>query len=77
VIGVMGTPFKCPPAPAETAFMLHDYLTARQCRDQVQIGVVSPLPVPMPPSPATSRAILDGFAEREISYFGRADGGRA
>jgi sulfide:quinone oxidoreductase len=70
VIGVMGTPFKCPPAPAETAFMLHDYLTARQCRDQVQISVVSPLPVPVPPSPATSRAILDGFAERGISYLG-------
>src|SRR5882757_240482 len=29
VIGVCGAPFKCPPAPSETALLLHDQLTAR------------------------------------------------
>ena len=28
VIGVTGKSFKCPPAPSETALLLHDYLTA-------------------------------------------------
>lgn len=69
VIGVMGTPYKCPPAPCETAFMLHDYLAARGRRD-VDITVVSPLPTPVPPSPATSEAILSGFAQRGIRFLG-------
>ena len=70
VIGVMGTPYKCPPAPSETALMLHDYLTARGHRQATRITVVSPLGTPVPPSPETSRAILDAFAERDITYLG-------
>ena len=26
IIGVLSTPFKCPPAPSETALLLHDDL---------------------------------------------------
>jgi sulfide:quinone oxidoreductase len=26
IVGVISTPLKCPPAPSETALMLHDYL---------------------------------------------------
>ena len=29
VVGVTSTPFKCPPAPSETALLMHDYLTER------------------------------------------------
>ena len=29
IIGVTGKSFKCPPAPSETALLLHDYLVAR------------------------------------------------
>jgi len=29
IVGVCGTPFKCPPAPSEAALLLHDYLSAR------------------------------------------------
>jgi hypothetical protein len=29
IIGVTSTPFKCPPAPSETALVLHDYLVER------------------------------------------------
>jgi sulfide:quinone oxidoreductase len=70
VIGVMGTPYKCPPAPAETALMLHDYLVERGRRSAVEISIVSPLPTPVPPSPDTSKALLAAFAEREIRYVG-------
>ena len=32
VVGVTSTPFKCPPAPSETALLVHDLLTRpRRC----------------------------------------------
>ena len=70
VIGVAGTPYKCPPAPSEAAFLLHDFLTDRGVRDTVSITVISPLETPVPVSAETSQAILDGFSERDISYIG-------
>ena len=69
VVGVTSTPFKCPPAPSETALMMHDFLVERGLRGQSRISLVSPLPVPIPPSPAASEALLAAFAEREIGWF--------
>jgi sulfide:quinone oxidoreductase len=68
VIAVAGTPYKCPPAPCETALMLHDFLSQRGRRLATEITVISPLPTPVPPSPATSTAILEAFAECGISF---------
>ena len=64
VVGVTSTPFKCPPAPSETALLVHDFLTERGLRDESEISLVMPLPVPIPPSPAASQALLAAFAER-------------
>jgi sulfide:quinone oxidoreductase len=69
VVGVMSTPFKCPPAPSETALLMHDYLTRRGLRETSQISLVMPLPVPIPPSPAASEALLTAFAERGIAWY--------
>jgi sulfide:quinone oxidoreductase len=69
VVGVTSTPFKCPPAPSETVLLMHDFLTTRGLRDRSQISLVSPLPVPIPPSPAASNALLDAFDEREIGWY--------
>jgi sulfide:quinone oxidoreductase len=68
IVGVCGTPFKCPPAPSECAILLDDFLRARGVRHQVDISVVMPLGSPVPPSPATSDAILARFAERDIAF---------
>ncbi|MGH2391234.1 MAG: NAD(P)/FAD-dependent oxidoreductase, partial [Chloroflexota bacterium] len=68
IVGVMSTPFKCPPAPSETALMLHDYLTGRGVRDVCEISLVMPLGSPIPPSPPSSAALLAAFAERGISF---------
>ncbi len=57
IVGVTGKTFKCPPAPSETALLLHDYLVARGTREATEISVVMPFGVPIPPSPDTSRAI--------------------
>ncbi|MET0214802.1 MAG: hypothetical protein ABW292_17455, partial [Vicinamibacterales bacterium] len=68
IVGVCGKSFKCPPAPSETALLLHDYLTARGRREATEISVVMPFGTPIPPSPETSQAILAAFAERGITF---------
>ncbi len=68
IVGVTSAPFKCPPAPSEAALLLHDYLTARGVRDACDISIVMPFSVPIPPSPATSTALLAAFAERNIIF---------
>jgi len=69
VVGVVSTPFKCPPAPSEMALLMHDYLTRRGLRELSEISLVMPLPVPIPPSPAASEALLAAFAERGIGWY--------
>ena len=68
VIGVCDAPFKCPPAPSEACLLLHDHLVRSGCRDRCTITFVLPLPSPVPPSPATSEALLEAFAERDIRF---------
>jgi sulfide:quinone oxidoreductase len=69
VIGVCGAPFKCPPAPSECALLLHDALTRRGVRDACRISFVIPLGSPVPPSPETSAALVEAFAERDIELI--------
>ena len=69
VVGVTSTPFKCPPAPSETALLVHDFLTERGSRDRSSISLVMPLPKPVPPSPEASEALLAAFAERGIDWY--------
>lgn len=68
IVGVTSTPFKCPPAPSEASLLLHDHLTARGVRAACEISLVMPFGIPIPPSPATSRALLAAFAERGITF---------
>jgi sulfide:quinone oxidoreductase len=69
VIGVTRPPFKCPPAPSETALMMHDLLIAKGVRDQSEITLVMPFPVPIPPSPDASQALLAAFADHGITWM--------
>ncbi len=68
IVGVTSTPFKCPPAPSETALLMHDFLTDRGLRDESEIALVMPLPVPIPPSPDASEVLLAAFEERGIDW---------
>jgi sulfide:quinone oxidoreductase len=68
IVAVTSTPFKCPPAPSETALLMHDFLTHRGLRDGSHISLVMPLPVPIPPSPDASKALLVAFEERGIAW---------
>jgi len=70
IVGVCSTPFKCPPAPSETALLMHDLLVRTGVRERSEVHLVMPLPVPVPPSPAASEALLAAFAERGIEFHG-------
>jgi len=81
VVGVCGAPFKCPPAPSECALMLDDHLRERGLREASEIALVMPFATPVPPSPDSSRVLLETFADRGIEFVpGRrvtaADAGR-
>lgn len=69
VIAVLGEPFKCPPAPCEAAFLLDEWLTERGLRSNVEITLVHPWAKPIPPSPDATKAILDRFGERNITFM--------
>jgi sulfide:quinone oxidoreductase len=66
VVGVCGAPFKCPPAPSECVLLLHDQFVTRGIREQCEITLVLPFATPVPPSPETSAALVEAFAERGI-----------
>ena len=68
IVGVTSAPFKCPPAPSETALLMHDFLTARGTRKESRISLVMPFGVPIPPSPAASKALLEAFGTRDIDW---------
>ena len=72
VVGVTSTPFKCPPAPSETALLVNDFLVERGLREASTVTLVMPLPVPVPPSPDASAAILGAFQERGIGWHPNA-----
>jgi sulfide:quinone oxidoreductase len=68
LIGILGQPFKCPPAPFEGAFLLHDQLVERGIRDDAEIRVVAPMAAPVPVTPEVSQRFLDELQERGIEY---------
>lgn len=68
VVGVASAPYKCPPAPSETALMVHDMLAERGLSATSKVSLVMPLPAPIPPSPDASAALLKAFAERGIDF---------
>ena len=68
LVAVLGPFFKCPPAPYETAFLLHEMFEERGIRGAVTIHVLSTLPSPVPISPEVSGGILSALAERNIEF---------
>ena len=42
VVGIGGLPYKCPPSPNESAFMLDEYFRKRGIRDDVEIVYITP-----------------------------------
>jgi sulfide:quinone oxidoreductase len=68
ILAILSTPFKCPPAPYEGAFLIHDHLVERGVRDATRMHVITPMPSPIPVSPSASAAMVAGMAARDIQY---------
>lgn len=71
LIGVLGQPYKCPPAPFEGAFLLHDQLVERGIRDRTELRVIAPMSAPVPVTAEVSQRFLDELAARGIEYTGK------
>jgi len=71
LIGILGQPYKCPPAPFEGAFLLHDHLVERGIRDAAEIRVIGPMTAPVPVTAEASQAFLDALHARDIEYVAR------
>ena len=68
LIGVLAQPYKCPPAPFEGAFLLHDQLVERGLRDRTEITVIAPMSGPVPVTPDVSQRFLDELKARGVEY---------
>ena len=67
LVAVLGQPFKCPPAPFEGAFLLHELFTQRGIRESVQLTSAFPMQRPVPVTGAVSQMFRDGLAARDIT----------
>jgi sulfide:quinone oxidoreductase len=68
LIGILGHPFKCPPAPFEGALLLNDHFVDHGLRDAVEIRTIGPIAAPVPITKEVSQSILDALTERDIEY---------
>ena len=66
LVSVLGQPFKCPPAPFEGSFLLHEHFVHGGIRDAVQMTTTFPMQRPVPVTGEVSQMFRDGLAERGI-----------
>jgi sulfide:quinone oxidoreductase len=66
LVSVLGQPFKCPPAPFEGSFLLHEHFTERGIRDDVQMTTTFPMQRPVPVTGDVSQMFRDALASRGI-----------
>jgi sulfide:quinone oxidoreductase len=66
LVSVLGQPFKCPPAPFEGAFLLHEYFTKRGIRESVQMTSTFPMQRPVPVTQEVSQMFREALAARDI-----------
>ncbi len=70
VIVCCGTPFSCPGAPYEAAFLVDSILRNKQTRHRTEIALYTPEPRPFPATGTTiGQSILTMFKERNIEFY--------
>jgi len=67
LVSVLGQPFKCPPAPFEAAFMLHEHFKQRGMAEAVEISTAFPMQRPVPVTGEVAQMFRDGLAVRGIT----------
>jgi sulfide:quinone oxidoreductase len=67
VVSILGTPFKCPPAPYEAALIVDELLRQRGVRHAVEVVVTTPQPLSMPAAgPDASRFVAGHLEDRDV-----------
>ncbi|HEV7565942.1 MAG TPA: FAD-dependent oxidoreductase [Microbacteriaceae bacterium] len=66
LVSVLGQPFKCPPAPFEGSFLLHEHFVQQGIRDSVEMVTTFPMARPVPVTGEVSQMFRDGLASRNI-----------
>ena len=70
VILITRTPFKCPAAPYEAAFLINSYLKRRGIRDNIEIEIYTPEFQPMPVAGKEVGSALENMLhEQGIGYY--------
>jgi sulfide:quinone oxidoreductase len=69
-VGIMGVPYKCPPAPYEAALLIDGLLRRRGVRDRVEIDVFTPQPASLPVAgPEMCMLVERMLADRDIQFL--------
>jgi sulfide:quinone oxidoreductase len=66
LVSVLRQPFKCPPAPFEGAFLIHEHFVQRGMRESVQLSMSFPMQRPVPVTGEVSQMFRDALADRGI-----------
>ena len=66
LVSMLGQPFKCPPAPFEGSFLMHEHFTERGIREAVRMTTTFPMQRPVPVTGAVSQMFRDALASRGI-----------
>lgn len=69
LISIFSKPYKCPPAPYEAAFLLHEFYAKKGIRNKIDISVVIPSPIPIPVSTTVSGEIESMLSEKNIGLI--------
>jgi sulfide:quinone oxidoreductase len=66
---VSSTPFKCPPAPYEAAMLIDDFLRSKGLREESDIQIFTPEPLPMPiAGPDVGNTVVSMLNEKGIGF---------
>jgi len=68
VLGILGLPYKCPPAPYEVICQLHDRFVRKGVRDRVTMTMIIPGQQPVP-NPVVSEVLTKLLADRKIDLL--------
>lgn len=67
---VTRTPFRCPPAPYEAAFLADSFFREKGIRDKIEISVYSPEKFPMPSAgPQVGEMFVQMLKEHHINFY--------
>ena len=69
LICIFSKPYKCPPAPYEAAFQLHDLFVKKGIRDKINMKMLIPGPNPLPIAKSVSLEIEGVLKEKNIELL--------